>query len=107
MSKRDGKASFCMQDRDGRIQIYELMKLEDVYEGFKKFDIGDLVGVKEGFRTRKGEISVRQVKHSFFQIPRPLPEKWHGLKDGFKIQAKVFRPHCESGCCKTFIVSNM
>ncbi len=87
MSKRDmGKASFCdVQDRDGRIQIYVRVNEigEDVYEGFKKFDIGDLVGVKgEVFRTRKGEISVKASEIQLLSKSlRPLPEKWHGLKD--------------------------
>lgn len=87
MSKRGmGKASFCdLQDRDGRIQLY--VKINDVgeesYEDFKKFDIGDIVGVKGTvFRTHKGEIS---IKTSSIQLLakslQPLPEKWHGLKD--------------------------
>jgi len=61
MSKREmGKASFCdIQDRDGKIQIYVRIDEvgEDVYSDFKKFDIGDIVGVKgEVFKTRMGEI---------------------------------------------------
>lgn len=87
MSKRGmGKAGFCdVQDRDGKIQIY--VKVDevgkDVYENFKKFDIGDIVGVKgEVFRTHKGEISVK-VKEIILlsKSLQPLPEKWHGLKD--------------------------
>jgi lysyl-tRNA synthetase class 2 len=87
MSKRDmGKASFCdVQDRDGRIQIYVRVNEigEDVYEGFKKFDIGDLVGIKgEVFRTRKGEISIKASEIELLSKSlQPLPEKWHGLKD--------------------------
>ncbi|MCX7709830.1 MAG: lysine--tRNA ligase [Clostridia bacterium] len=87
MSKRGmGKASFCdVQDRDGRIQIY--VKIDEIgaesYEDFKKFDIGDMVGVKgEVFRTHKGEISLK-VKEVILLAKslQPLPEKWHGLKD--------------------------
>ncbi|NMA33345.1 MAG: lysine--tRNA ligase [Clostridiaceae bacterium] len=87
MSKRDmGKASFCdIHDRGGKIQIY--VRINDVgeeaYEEFRKFDIGDIVGV-EGtvFRTHKGEISIRAEKMSMLaKSLKPLPEKWHGLKD--------------------------
>ncbi|MFZ5989859.1 MAG: lysine--tRNA ligase [Bacillota bacterium] len=87
MSKRGmGKAGFCdVQDRDGKIQIY--VKVDeigaDVYEDFKKFDIGDIVGVKgEVFRTHKGEISIKVKEISLLSKSlQPLPEKWHGLKD--------------------------
>lgn len=87
MSKRGmGKAGFCdVQDRDGKIQIY--VKVDevgaDVYENFKKFDIGDIVGVKgEVFRTHKGEISLKVKEISLISKSlQPLPEKWHGLKD--------------------------
>lgn len=87
MSKRGmGKASFCdVQDRDGRIQLY--IKLDEIgaetYEDFKKFDIGDIVGVQgEVFKTHKGEISIK-VSHIILlsKSLQPLPEKWHGLKD--------------------------
>lgn len=87
MSKRGmGKVSFCdVQDRDSRVQIY--VKVDEVgsetYEDFKKFDIGDMVGVKgEVFRTHKGEISLK-VKEVVLLAKslQPLPEKWHGLKD--------------------------
>ncbi|HHW49443.1 MAG TPA: lysine--tRNA ligase [Clostridiaceae bacterium] len=87
MSKRDmGKASFChIQDREGRIQIY--VRIDevgpDVYEDFKKFDIGDIVGVAgEVFRTKKGEISIKVKEITLLSKSLlPLPEKWHGLKD--------------------------
>lgn len=87
MSKRGmGKASFCdVRDRDGKIQIY--VKVDEVgaesYEEFKKFDIGDIVGVKgEVFRTHKGEISLKvQEIVLLSKSLQPLPEKWHGLKD--------------------------
>lgn len=87
MSKRGmGKASFCdIQDRGGKIQIY--VRIDDLgteaYEEFKKYDIGDIVGV-EGvvFRTHKGEISIRAEKITMLaKSLKPLPEKWHGLKD--------------------------
>jgi lysyl-tRNA synthetase, class II len=87
MSKRGmGKASFCdIQDRDGRIQLYVRINEvgEESYEEFKKFDIGDIVGVKgEVFKTHKGEISIK-VKEIIMLTKSllPLPEKWHGLKD--------------------------
>jgi len=87
MSKRGmGKASFCdLQDRDGKIQLY--VKIDDVgeesYEDFKKFDIGDIVGVKGTvFRTHKGEISIKTNSIQLLaKSLQPLPEKWHGLKD--------------------------
>lgn len=87
MAKRGhGKASFAdVQDRSGKIQIY--VKVNEVgdqqYELFDKLDIGDIIGVKgEVFRTKKGEISV-SVKEFILLCKslRPLPEKWHGLKD--------------------------
>ena len=64
MSKRGmGKVSFCdLQDRSGRIQIYARQdEMDDeAYQRFKKYDIGDIVGVKgEVFRTQRGEMSVR------------------------------------------------
>ena len=63
MSKRImGKASFSdMRDRYGRLQLYIKRDNvgEDVYKGYKKFDIGDIIGIEgEVFRTQKGEISV-------------------------------------------------
>jgi len=87
MSKRGmGKVSFCdLQDRDGRIQLYarqDEMNLE-TYQAFKKYDIGDIVGVTgEVFRTQRGEMSVR-VKDIVLlsKSLRPLPEKFHGLQD--------------------------
>jgi len=87
MSKRGmGKASFCdVQDRDGKIQLYVRVDEvgEESYEDFKKFDIGDMVGVcGYVFKTHKGEISVK-VKEIVLLAKSllPLPEKWHGLKD--------------------------
>ena len=87
MSKRGmGKASFCdLQDRDGRIQLYVRKDEigEDSYELFKKYDIGDIVGVEgEIFKTHKGEISIKVKEITLLSKSlQPLPEKWHGLKD--------------------------
>ncbi|HEX2946184.1 MAG TPA: lysine--tRNA ligase [Clostridia bacterium] len=87
MSKRGmGKASFCdVQDRDGKIQIYVRIDGigEEAYEDFKKFDIGDMVGVKGTvFKTHKGEISIKAESVLLLaKSLQPLPEKWHGLKD--------------------------
>ncbi len=87
MSKRGmGKASFCdVRDRDDKIQIYvksDVIGVE-VYEDFKKFDIGDIVGVKgEVFKTNKGEKSLKAQEIVLLaKSLQPLPEKWHGLKD--------------------------
>jgi len=87
VSKRGmGKASFCdVQDRDGKIQVY--VRIDEVgeesYERFKKFDIGDIAGVKgEVFKTHKGEISIKAKEVILLaKSLQPLPEKWHGLKD--------------------------
>ena len=87
MSKRGmGKVSFCdLQDKTGRIQLYarkdEMDEAE--YNRFKKFDIGDLLGVQGVvFRTQRGEMSVRVEKVTLLSKSLlPLPEKYHGLKD--------------------------
>ena len=81
-----GKASFAtISDMSGRIQIYvQKNKLgDDVYEAFKGWDIGDIMGV-EGvlFKTNKGELSVKAEKIQLLtKSLRPLPEKFHGLSD--------------------------
>lgn len=81
-----GKASFGhLQDFTGQIQFY--IREDDVgkdhYELFKKLDIGDIIGVKGTvFRTQRGEISVWAKEFVLLtKSLRPLPEKWHGLKD--------------------------
>ena len=85
MSKRGmGKVSFCdLQDRDGRIQLYARQDEMDeaVYKQFKKYDIGDIVGVDgEVFRTQRGEMSVRAKNITLLSKSLlPLPEKFHGL----------------------------
>ena len=87
MSKRGmGKVSFCdLQDKTGRIQIYARKDEmdEDSYNRFKKYDIGDIVGVNgEVFRTQRGEMSVRAREITLLSKSlRPLPEKFHGLTD--------------------------
>ena len=85
MSKRGmGKVSFCdLQDRDGRIQLYARQDEMDeaAYQEFKKYDIGDIVGVDgEVFRTQRGEMSVRARTITLLSKSLlPLPEKFHGL----------------------------
>ena len=87
MSKRGmGKVSFCdLQDKTGRIQLYARKDEMDAdnYDRFKKYDIGDIVGVEgEVFRTQRGEMSVRAKNIILLSKSLlPLPEKWHGLKD--------------------------
>ena len=87
MSKRGmGKVSFCdLQDRDGRIQLYARQDEmdEEIYKQFKKYDIGDIVGVDgEVFRTQRGEMSVRAKTITLLSKSLlPLPEKFHGLQD--------------------------
>lgn len=87
MSWRDmGKANFIdVRDASDRMQVYVRMNDigEEQYAEFKKWDIGDIVGV-EGFvfRTKRGEISVHAKNVTLLtKSLLPLPEKWHGLKD--------------------------
>ncbi len=81
-----GKASFAhMQDGKGRIQLYIARDGigEEDYASFKKWDVGDIIGV-EGhlFRTRTGEISVHATSCTLLaKSLLPLPEKFHGLTD--------------------------
>ena len=81
-----GKASFAtVQDRSGRIQLFVARDNlgETVYDAFKKWDLGDIVGA-EGtlFKTRTGELSVKVEKLRLLtKSLRPLPEKFHGLSD--------------------------
>lgn len=81
-----GKASFAhLMDMSGKIQIYFRQDVlgEKAYENFHLLDIGDIIGV-EGtvFRTKRGEISVKAASFEFLaKSLRPLPAKWHGLKD--------------------------
>jgi lysyl-tRNA synthetase class 2 len=81
-----GKASFAhLMDMSGRVQLYFRQDVlgDDLYENFRLLDIGDIIGI-EGtvFRTQKGEISVKITSFEILaKSLRPLPEKWHGLKD--------------------------
>lgn len=87
MSWRDmGKANFIdIRDTTDRMQVY--VRMNDIGESefaeFKKWDIGDIVGIKGFvFRTRRGEISVHAEEITLLSKSLlPLPEKWHGLKD--------------------------
>ena len=87
MSRRDmGKANFIdVMDGKGRIQCYIRINDigEDTFEQYKKWDIGDIVGVSGvAFRTRRGEISVHVYEIELLaKSLLPLPEKFHGLKD--------------------------
>ena len=81
-----GKASFAhIRDNQGDLQLYVTRDClgEDPYKEFKKYDIGDIVGVKgEVFRTKTGELSVRAEEIILLsKSVRPLPEKFHGLTD--------------------------
>ena len=81
-----GKASFChIQDGDGKIQSYvSINELgEESYKQFKEDDIGDIIGITGFvFKTRTGEISIHAKKVTLLaKSLKPLPEKFHGLKD--------------------------
>ena len=81
-----GKASFIkLQDQSGQIQVrVERDRLpEGVYQGFKKWDVGDIVAAQgELFRTQTGELTVMVDEIRLLtKSLRPLPEKWHGLSD--------------------------
>ncbi|MCH5256369.1 MAG: lysine--tRNA ligase [Lachnospiraceae bacterium] len=85
MSKRVmGKASFCnVQDLQGNIQSYVARDSvgEEPYADFKKYDVGDIVGIEgEVFRTKTGEISIHAAKVTLLSKSlQILPEKYHGL----------------------------
>jgi lysyl-tRNA synthetase class 2 len=87
MAKRVmGKASFVkLQDRTGQIQVrLERDRLDDgVYEAFKKWDVGDIVGARGSlFKTKTGELTVMAAEVRLLtKSLRPLPEKFHGLHD--------------------------
>ena len=81
-----GKASFCtILDSDEKIQSYVSINDlgEEAYKAFKTFDIGDIIGIKGFvFKTRTEEISVHAKEVTLLSKSlRPLPEKFHGLKD--------------------------
>jgi lysyl-tRNA synthetase class 2 len=84
--RKFGKAAFCtLADKTGHIQLYIKKDIlgDEIFETFKKWDIGDIIGV-EGtlFKTKVGELSVqaRQILMISKSL-RPLPDKWHGLTD--------------------------
>ncbi len=84
--RKHGKAAFAdIVDWSGKIQIYFKKDIlsEDGYEIFKKLDIGDIIGVKgEVFRTKTGELTILVKEFTVLSKSlRPLPEKWHGLRD--------------------------
>ena len=81
-----GKANFIdIRDGSGRMQVYVRVDEigEECFKEFKKWDLGDIVGIKGFvFKTRRGEISVHAKSIELLSKSLlPLPEKWHGLKD--------------------------
>jgi lysyl-tRNA synthetase, class II len=81
-----GKASFThIQDMSGRIQLYIRQDdvTKEVYEAFKQWDLGDIIGAEgDLFKTKTGELSVKVKKiHLLAKAIRPLPDKFHGLTD--------------------------
>lgn len=85
--RKHGKVCFGdLRDQDGRIQLYarkEDPMSESVFELFNKLDIGDIVGIQgETFKTHTGEPTIKVNAFKLLaKSLRPLPEKWHGLKD--------------------------
>lgn len=81
-----GKASFIqVKDRNGKIQVYFQKEIvgEEPFRFFKRFDIGDFIGLEgKVFRTKTGELTLQVQKFRLLgKSLRPLPEKWHGLTD--------------------------
>lgn len=81
-----GKIAFLhLQDRSGSIQVYAQRDHlgTEAYKIFKKFEVGDIIGVQGGlFRTKTGELTIKGDSISLItKSMRPLPEKFHGLKD--------------------------
>ena len=81
-----GKSSFCdLRDQEGKLQIYlkEDGADKEVFALFEKIDIGDIIGAEGAlFKTKTGEPTLRVEKIVLLSKNlRPLPEKWHGLKD--------------------------
>ncbi|MET0496783.1 MAG: lysine--tRNA ligase [Steroidobacteraceae bacterium] len=86
MTKRVmGKASFAkINDRTGQLQLFvQSVSVGAVYEDFKTWDVGDVIGAEGAlFKTKTGELSVRVDKlRLLVKSLRPLPDKWHGLSD--------------------------
>ena len=81
-----GKAAFAdVQDKKDKIQLYVKSDIigENEFKAFKEFDIGDIAAAKgEVFKTRTGEVTIKVDEICLLtKSLRPLPEKWHGLKD--------------------------
>lgn len=81
-----GKSQFVkILDQQGQIQLYVKKDVlgEAAYLGFKKLDLGDIIGVRGTlFKTKTGEVTVRVESYTLVaKALRPLPEKWHGLSD--------------------------
>src|SRR5438093_7838942 len=80
-----GKTAFAhLMDRTGRLQLYARAdQLGDDFALFRDLDVGDFIGVTGGmFRTRTGQLTLAVKSFAFLaKSLRPLPEKWHGLKD--------------------------
>ena len=84
--RKFGKAAFChISDSTGQIQIYVKKDTlgEEIFATFKKWDIGDIVGITGTlFKTKVGELSLAATEITMISKSlRPLPEKWHGLTD--------------------------
>lgn len=84
--RKHGGASFAdISDTDGKIQLYFKKNIigQDLYEIFKEIDVGDFIGVEgEIFKTKTGEKTILVKNFTVLSKSlRPLPEKWHGLKD--------------------------
>ena len=83
--RHHGKSCFAvLRDQSGQIQLYARADvLGELYTAFVELDVGDFIGVTgELFRTRTGELTVSVKQFEFLtKALRPLPEKWHGLKD--------------------------
>ncbi len=84
--RKFGKAAFCqLMDKSGKMQMYFKKQTlgDDVFELFRKWDIGDIVGIKGTlFKTKTGEPSLHSTEIWLISKSlRPLPEKWHGLTD--------------------------
>jgi lysyl-tRNA synthetase class 2 len=85
-----GKSQFVkVLDQEGQIQIYVKKDVigDEAYAGFKKLDLGDIIGVRGTlFKTKAGEITVRAEGITLVaKALRPLPEKWHGLTDAEQV----------------------
>jgi lysyl-tRNA synthetase, class II len=84
--RKFGKAAFCtVADSSGQIQVYVKLDIlgEVIFETFKKWDIGDIVGISGTlFKTKVGELSIQAATIVMISKSlRPLPDKWHGLSD--------------------------